>query len=115
MLASQAKLEGILNSIGGVVWEADAGDRKVNFVSRPFESMFGYRVEQWLQDRDFWLNLVFSADRNLVLETYGEAVGRGGRLPSSNTGCAPVTDDSSGSARMSRWWLKTPRPHECGA
>ena len=77
LLASKAKLEAILNSIGGVVWEANATDRKVNFVSRPFESMFGYRVEQWLQDRDFWLNLICSADRNRVLETYGEAVGRG--------------------------------------
>lgn len=74
LLASQRKLEAILNSIGGVVWEADAATWTVNFVSRPFESMFGYRVDDWLKDRDFWMNIIFSGDRTRVLEVSRQAI-----------------------------------------
>lgn len=69
LVASQKKFEAILNSIEGVIWEADARTWSVTFVSRRLESIFGYRVEDWLNDPQFWLKSVFASDRTRVTET----------------------------------------------
>ncbi|MBL9138793.1 MAG: PAS domain-containing protein [Verrucomicrobiales bacterium] len=51
---SQQKLEALVNSIEGIVWECDPVAFRFTFVSQQSERMLGYRPEQWLADPNFW-------------------------------------------------------------
>jgi two-component system, cell cycle sensor histidine kinase and response regulator CckA len=55
--------EDLLNSVEGIVWEADARTLRFTFVSRQAEAVLGYPVEQWLADETFWLDHLFHEDR----------------------------------------------------
>jgi PAS domain S-box-containing protein len=44
----------LLNSLGGIVWEADAETWQFLFVSEQAEAILGYPVRQWLEEPDFW-------------------------------------------------------------
>ena len=57
----------LLQSINGIVWEADALTGQITFVSQPAEALLGFPVEQWLDETDFWLNHLHPDDRNRLL------------------------------------------------
>src|ERR1700750_555309 len=46
----------LVNSLGGIVWEADGETFQFTFVSEQAEQILGYPVEQWLTEPDFWRN-----------------------------------------------------------
>src|SRR5207248_9737829 len=45
----------LVNSLGGIVWEADGQTFQFSFVSPQAEEILGYRIAQWLAEQDFWL------------------------------------------------------------
>ncbi|MCC7373359.1 MAG: PAS domain-containing protein [Verrucomicrobiales bacterium] len=51
---SQQKLEALINSIEGIVWECDPVQFHFSFVSRQSQRILGYSPEQWLADPNFW-------------------------------------------------------------
>jgi PAS domain S-box-containing protein len=61
------RLADILLTVPGVVWEAwgqpDASQQRINFVSEFVEDMLGYTVEEWLEQPNFWLQIVHPEDR----------------------------------------------------
>ena len=61
------RLNNIVASVPGVVWEAwgepDAATQRINFVSDYVETMLGYSVEEWLSTPNFWLSIVHPDDR----------------------------------------------------
>ncbi len=61
------RLDNIVASVPGVVWEAwgepDAANQRINFVSDYVETMLGYSVEEWLSTPNFWLSIVHPDDR----------------------------------------------------
>jgi two-component system cell cycle sensor histidine kinase/response regulator CckA len=46
--------EKLVNSLGGIVWEADPRTFQFSFVSAQAEAILGYPVEEWLSDPQFW-------------------------------------------------------------
>jgi PAS domain S-box-containing protein len=44
----------LVNSLGGIVWEADGETFQFSFVSPQAETVLGYPVERWLREPDFW-------------------------------------------------------------
>jgi PAS domain S-box-containing protein len=44
----------LVNSLGGIVWEADGLTFRFGFVSPQAEKILGYPVQQWLDEPDFW-------------------------------------------------------------
>jgi len=65
--AERLRLENIITSVPGVVWEAwgepDAASQRIDFVSDHVESMLGHSVEEWLSTPNFWLTIVHPEDR----------------------------------------------------
>ncbi|MGA9997950.1 MAG: ATP-binding protein [Pyrinomonadaceae bacterium] len=63
----RARLNAIVKSVPGVVWEAwgqpDEASQRMNFVSDYVEKMLGYSVEEWLQTPNFWLTIVHEDDK----------------------------------------------------
>jgi two-component system cell cycle sensor histidine kinase/response regulator CckA len=44
----------LVNSLDGIIWEADPETFQFVFVSKQAERILGYPVERWLSDPDFW-------------------------------------------------------------
>lgn len=61
------RLNNIVASVPGVVWEAwgqpDAATQRIDFVSDHVETMLGYSVEEWLATPNFWLSIVHPDDK----------------------------------------------------
>jgi PAS domain S-box-containing protein len=64
------RLNNIIASVPGVVWEAwgepDAANQRIDFVSDYVEEMLGYSVEEWLEQPNFWLKIVDDEDKELA-------------------------------------------------
>lgn len=54
----------LIDSINGIVWEADASTAQFTFISRQVEDILGYPVEQWLSSPTFWVDHIHPEDRN---------------------------------------------------
>jgi PAS domain S-box-containing protein len=63
---SQQKFETLVNSIQGVVWEANPNSYEFSFVSEQAERLLGYPRQQWINDRGFWLSHVHPDDQLLA-------------------------------------------------
>ncbi|MGH7526885.1 MAG: PAS domain S-box protein [Gemmatimonadales bacterium] len=62
---SRRTYEDLVDSIDGIVWEADATTLACTFVSRQPERLTGYPRSRWLEP-DFWRNRVHPDDREAV-------------------------------------------------
>ena len=61
--ASGAKLEAIVNSVEGIVWESNASTQEVTFVSQKAEAILGYPVTRWKEEAGFWSAHLHPDDR----------------------------------------------------
>ena len=84
--AQRARLDAIVASVPGVVWEAwgepDAQSQRIDFVSGYVEPMLGYTREEWLSTPNFWLSIVHPEDREAAARESAAHFqgGRGGTL-----------------------------------
>jgi PAS domain S-box-containing protein len=60
---SKEHYEALVNSVDGIVWEADAERNKFTFVSPQVERVLGYPVARWVEDPTFWKEHVHPDDR----------------------------------------------------
>jgi PAS domain S-box-containing protein len=63
---SRQKFETLVNSIQGVVWEADPRTFAFSFVSEQAERLLGHPREQWISDLGFWRSHVHADDQLLA-------------------------------------------------
>ena len=63
---SREKFETLVNSIQGVVWEADPQAFAFSFVSEQAERLLGYPREQWSSEPDFWRSHIHPDDQLLA-------------------------------------------------
>jgi PAS domain S-box-containing protein len=67
-LATQQRFRDLVNSVGGIVWEADAETFAFSFVSEQAERILGYPPEQWLTEPTFWRDHVHPDDRESAVQ-----------------------------------------------
>jgi two-component system, cell cycle sensor histidine kinase and response regulator CckA len=65
---AQQHYEALVNSIEGIVWEADARTFQFAFVSQQAERLLGYPVERWLTEPNFWQDHLHPEDRAWAVE-----------------------------------------------
>jgi len=63
-LATQQRFRDLVNSVEGIVWEADAKTRAFSFVSEQAERILGYPAEHWLRHPTFWTDHIHPDDRD---------------------------------------------------
>lgn len=61
---SQERYYALMNSVDGIVWEADAQSFAFSFVSEQAERILGYPVERWIHEPDFWEQHILEEDRS---------------------------------------------------
>ncbi len=75
---SRQKFETLVNSIAGVVWEADPQTFQFSFVSQQAAGLLGIPLEEWLTQKSFWMEHLHPEDRERAIHCRREAVvGRG--------------------------------------
>jgi PAS domain S-box-containing protein len=65
---SREKFNSLVNTIDGIVWEADACSFQFTYVSDHAEKLLGYTREEWLDDAHFWANHIHPDDRLWVVD-----------------------------------------------
>jgi PAS domain S-box-containing protein len=65
---SREKYFSLINTVDGIVWEADAQTFRFNFVSRQAEKLLGYPVDDWINRPGFWKDHIHEDDRNWAVE-----------------------------------------------
>ena len=98
----RTRLQQIISSVPGVVWEAwgepDSSRQRIDYVSDHVTEMLGYTPEEWTSTPNFWLQIVAPEDR--------EAAGarrRSRRMPPASEGENEFR------------WVSEGRPHHLGA
>ncbi|MEL1240729.1 sensor histidine kinase [Flavobacterium flavipallidum] len=68
ILDSQKRIESLINTIDGIVWECDAETLKFNFVSKKVEDILGYTSEEWINTPNFWVDHIYENDKEATLK-----------------------------------------------
>jgi nitrogen fixation/metabolism regulation signal transduction histidine kinase len=74
---SQQKLEALVNSLDGIVWERVPGTFQFSFVSRQSKALLGYEPETWMSDHDFWVSKLHPQDSAKTIQTVQELSAQG--------------------------------------
>ncbi|MEZ7506009.1 PAS domain S-box protein [Flavobacterium sp. Arc2] len=63
IIDSQKRIESLINTIDGIVWESDLATFSFSFISKKVEEILGYTQEEWLASRTFWNDHIHPEDR----------------------------------------------------
>lgn len=63
ILNSNHKIESLINTIDGIVWECDAKTFEFSFISKKVENILGYTAEEWQSSRTFWEDHIYHKDK----------------------------------------------------
>ena len=67
LIESRNQLESLVQTVDGIVWEADAQTFEFTFVSDHVRNILGYTPEEWLSDPDFWIRHIHPDDLEQTL------------------------------------------------
>jgi PAS domain S-box-containing protein len=65
---SKQNYEALVNTVEGIVWEADINPINFTFVSKQAERILGYPWEEWVNQNQIWVEKVHPEDRDWVVE-----------------------------------------------
>lgn len=65
---SERQFFSLVNTIDGIVWEADARTFQFTFVSSQAERFLGYPVADWLRSATFWAEHIHPEDRETAVQ-----------------------------------------------
>ena len=67
---AHARFAGLVDGLDAIVWEADPATLSFRFVSQRAETLLGYPLSRWTEDRQFLKTLVHADDRDTTLEGF---------------------------------------------
>jgi PAS domain S-box-containing protein len=65
---TKQKIESLINTIDGIVWECDIVSFYFSFISKKVETILGYTPEEWMKSSSFWASHIHPEDRAEALE-----------------------------------------------
>jgi PAS domain S-box-containing protein len=74
---SQQKMEALIHSIDGIVWERTPDTFRFTFVSRQSQDILGYDPQVWLDTPHFWEEKLHPQDSEKAIRTGHEMAARG--------------------------------------
>lgn len=73
---SQQKMEALIHSIDGIVWERTPDTFQFTFVSRQSEDILGYLPQSWIKQPNFWEEKLQPQDAAKAIQTRREMASR---------------------------------------
>ena len=74
---SKSSKELLIDSVEGIVWEADPYTLQFLFVSQKAETLLGYPAERWLSEPTFWQDQIHAEDRDRAAEFWRQVAADG--------------------------------------
>jgi len=74
---SQQKMEALIHSIDGIVWERAPDTFRFTFISRQSENILGYPPQAWLDQPTFWEEKLHPQDAARAMQIGSEMAARG--------------------------------------
>jgi PAS domain S-box-containing protein len=74
---SQERMEALIHSIDGIVWERTPDTFRFTFISRQSEDLIGYAPQAWLDQPNFWEEKLHPQDAAKAVQTGHEMAARG--------------------------------------
>ncbi len=71
LIASSRRYESVVESLDGIIWEADAATPRFTFVSRQAARLLGHPTERWLEP-EFWPAHLHPEDRERALRFWAD-------------------------------------------
>ena len=68
IIDSQQRIESLINTVDGIVWECDAKTFSFNFISKKVKKILGYSAEEWLRSKTFWVDHIHPDDKKWTNE-----------------------------------------------
>ncbi len=68
LIESQQRIETLINTIDGIVWEGHPSEARCTFISKKVHDILGYTPKQWMTIPGFWFNHVHPEDKEWVNE-----------------------------------------------
>jgi len=68
LVESQHRIQSLINTIDGIVWESDIKTHECIFISKKVEDILGYSVKQWKSSPKFWIDHVHPDDKDIILK-----------------------------------------------
>ena len=75
---TEERYRDLVERLGAIFWEADAGSGRFTFVSRGAEQILQFPIDDWLADPQFWISQVHSDEREAVAAAWRKALDSGG-------------------------------------
>jgi PAS domain S-box-containing protein len=69
---SKLRIESLINTIDGIVWESKAESNVLSFIDTKVEDILGYPTKEWLSRPFFWEENIHKDDREVVLAYYNK-------------------------------------------
>lgn len=67
---SRQRLENLINTIEGIVWECNSETLELHFISAKTEQILGYTPTQWLSEEFFWREHLHPDDRERAIDGF---------------------------------------------
>ncbi|MFV5699736.1 PAS domain S-box protein [Flavobacterium sp. ZT3R17] len=67
ILDTKQRVESLINTIDGIVWECDIETFSFSFISKKVEKILGYSPEEWLASKTFWADHIHPEDKEWTL------------------------------------------------
>lgn len=67
LISSQRRIESLINTIDGIVWEGDLETGQCTFVSKKVVDILGYGVKQWMSSPSFWADHLHPEDKDRMI------------------------------------------------
>ena len=68
LVESQHRIQSLINTIDGIVWESYIDTHESIFISKKVEDILGYTVKQWMSSPNFWISHLHPDDRSRMLD-----------------------------------------------
>jgi PAS domain S-box-containing protein len=66
ILDTKKRVESLINTVDGIVWERDIESFSFTFISKKVVSILGYTPEEWLANHTFWVDHIYTEDKEWV-------------------------------------------------
>src|SRR5260221_3411998 len=76
----RARLAGIIDSLPDVLWSVQLPSEDILYIGPTAREAFGREAQDFLSDRDLWLNVVHADDRPAMLTAWRATIGEGAPL-----------------------------------
>jgi PAS domain S-box-containing protein len=71
--SSQQRIESLIDTIDGIVWECDYYTYEFTFVNKKAEQITGYPIEQWMNNPTFWADKIHPDDKENAIQFCSES------------------------------------------